>query len=416
MFVQKVGAANRTAQDTPENGSPGSIPPATVVRRMLVERMPCVCSYVVDCVSQNVGSRFAKVYTKIASGQMSLPTYRVPAPLRIRERGVHVTGNGHEVYIEIPWRTNRLCTLATDRKLPCAETASEKPVGWIQLRCIADGRSAIATARKIINGKDGFEHRDLALVFQRGKLMAKLTYRCPLPAKVEGGQAAALVMSLRNALYAVAEDGRSWSAPAEPLIARRRRFSKEDARRKQALVYASKGARGHGRRRLFRALAGRRDREARWADAINWRLANEFAAWCARVGVTRVYASSWAENDKQGKPSDVSRAAWALIHRWPREALLGRCGEVLNRQGRIVEKMESEKECRCPICAKAPLLPWNESGVARCPECGYVRDRDYIRCVWVLDKAGIDVKPVVRETEAEFRRMKNQLQEIAGTG
>jgi hypothetical protein len=286
----------------------------------------------------------------------------------------------------------------------------------ISPHCIANGGNAIATLHKLFDPTSNYTHRDLALTIQGGKtqkpkLMARLSYTHPKAQMKSSGQTAGVVMSLSNALYAVAEDGRSFSRPAEGLMDHIHAAQARMSRIRRGLRTAIGGCVGHGRGRLYRSIEESRSREAKWTDAENWRIANDLARWCEYAGVRRIVAARWTKN-----VADLPREVQKIVLRWPRAALLSetaasssKCEQVLARTG-IEVVFSDEPECRCPICSDAPLLPWTPNRVAHCPSCGYERERDYARCVCLLDANDVDVKPVIRKREAEYQAAKTALE------
>lgn len=427
--------------------------PSTIARHVVSSRMPCLPSAILDATSNILGKLFLKDTPQVDRGDRVHRTYKAPAPVRVRIRDsrLSIDDSGKRgssaVWIDFPILKSMTCTWAQEQRAAaataklaaelkrkskkptnaidgkdeedetgrlyvpsCVSLVPEKGVRHIRIKCIASGGSAIATLRQILRSENGHVPGDFQVLLQgrptqKPKLMVKLAYRKPRPEVRPGGQPIGLVFSLSNALYAVAADGRSFSRPADELLAGRQTFAERQRRLQRGRRTATGGMVGHGRSRLYQQISGMRGKEAAWMAEKNWKLANDFQQWCRFVGGGYVYAAKWSA-DVEKLPKEVQ----SLVLHWGRADLLGKIKQKLEEIGVLSEQLD-ETSVRCPICADAPLLPWTPNRISHCPACEFTRERDYIRAVGVLEAGGVDVKPIVRKREAEFQAARKVIRE-----
>jgi len=419
-----ASAQTRVSTEMWHTHSMGSPEPlGTVAYRMAAPLLPCLPSCVVATTTRQQELSFRKTLPKIGRGAAVLPTFRSPAPYRIPLDNWGLAGKAPVAEITFPIRNARLCPrgqeyadrLAAGKyegpdQVPlCARSVRAAEDGkWVKVRvrAIADGANAIATLRRLLEGRDGYERRSLMILPIEGKkkIMAKMTFEHPKAAlSAERTHVCAMVRGWTHLVYAVSDDGAAFKGfGADPLLRDRRRFSAERRTEQRKAKYASDGARGHGHDRLLREVERNRGKETRWARDANYRAAGEFSRWCAEHGIGHVVLADGVPHF--GRREKIPAELKDLLVRWPWFAIGQIVTQVLARDGVEVEEIP-EPMLRCPVCDGKLEL---DKQIARCA-CGYVRQRAYTRCVSLLVTSGHDVRPIVQMEEKALRSAQRRL-------
>jgi hypothetical protein len=412
-------------------GSPE--PLGTVAYRTASPLLPCLPGCVVAATTRQQELSFRRTLPEIKRHSRVLPTFRSPAPYRVPEHDWKIEGKAPVAEIVFPIRTARLCPrgqeyadrLAAGKyegpdQVPlCARAvraAEDRKLVYVRVRAISDGANAIATLRRLLEGRDGHERRSLMLLPIKGKtkIIAKVTYEHPKVAlSAERTHVCAMVRGWTHLVYAVSDDGAAFGGfGADPLLRDRRRFSAARRTEQRAAKYASDGARGHGHDRLLREVERSQGRETRWARDANYRAAGEFSRWCAEHGIGHVILADGVP--KFGRREKIPAELKDLLVRWPWFAIGQIVTQVLARDGVAVEEIPEPTLC-CPVC-DGNLEP--DKQIARCKSCGFVRQRAYARCVNLLVTSGHDVRPIIQMEEDALRSARKRLRaaEQGGSG
>jgi len=151
--------------------------------------------------------------------------------------------------------------------------------------------------------------------------------------------------------------------------------------RQRGYKHAGRNRKGHGRKRALQPIAHLYKKGEMWRQTYNQTKARNFAKWCKKNEVDRVYLADFSNirNDYVDKLEGGKRL-WDLIQEWPYYNLQMRLVSCLEEEGIEVYQMPAQNITRtCPRCGNVK----EEAVISRqykCETCGYERHRDIVAC------------------------------------
>lgn len=337
-------------------------------------RMP---SSIYDAAVRWTQSRHGEYLKAAFRGERTLDTYRAGQPIRWRDGAWDLkTGERRGSY---------------DLALPVHSDG--KKVERVTLRVIPDGPSMHAHVKRLIDSgaieRGEVKLCDARLVYSEKKKQwfAKLTARVTYTPVIAGAGVAALRRGRDNAFVISFENDRSEFITGSDVLEFKRRIRA----RRQAVgnhlrsLELGTGARGHGRKRRFKALQKVDDAEDRFVD---WRC----KTWAAAIvkllkarGVGRLLVSAMSVREMLDAVD--GRPYAPLLAQWPFAKALGAIQQACVLAGIEVAEFDpktNSRRCPVPSCghehAATPgdLQFAPRGAVFTCDVCGYKRPVDHV--------------------------------------
>lgn len=366
-------------------------------------------SAVYDAAVRWTASRHA-IYAKDAfRGERTLDTYRSGQPIR--------------------WRDGEWELWESDRRgvyeLTLPTHSDGKRVERARVRVVPDGPSMHACAKRMIDSgavaRGDVKLCDARAVYSEKKKtwFMKLTFRYRRPA-VEGvgDGVAALRRGVGNAFVLSFADRRAELVTGKDVLefkARMRARKMSIGEHLRSLELGT-GARGHGRKRRFRALDRLGDAEKRFVDNRSKTWAAAIAKLCADRRVGRLLVSKMSVRDMLDRVDGSDEKSWEriapLLHQWPFDKMLTCVEAACAKRGIVVEEFDAPLNGRrCPFCLHVHARRQWPTFVCDNPKCQEKRPADVIVGLNALrDAVGEEV------VEAERARRKELMVALSGCG
>lgn len=312
-------------------------------------------------------------------GDKSMASFREGQPIRVRDGGwtLEKTDKGGVYDLIVPLKTD-------GRKLERA-----------LIKVIPDGGSMHGWAKMLTGGNA--RPCDARMVYSenKGKWYVKLTIAVsPVRLRPEGG-VAAIRRGIKSAFAVVAQNGDAHTIDGHDVIVHKQRANARRAQIGRHLRSGElgSGARGHGKKRRFKALTQIDEAETKFVDAKIKQWAAMIVKWCLERNVSRLLVADGGVAEFYDRVADAPISPF--LHKWPLAAMNNRLIESCKNAGVTTEKQTTSldgRSCPGPGCGhKNEKMP--AGFTYECDVCGLKRPADQI-VAWNMLREKVGDEPI----------------------